>query len=355
MSDAPTVSSVHTAISTVINPTLRTLGKNPISLAEFATGMTCIGACKTFDKGYARVVEGLFERYRAVNASQIHATLEQANNSDPGHAQQKAVETFLIPTNLPVGLKKRLKDRFGIQLNSSIVRSEYEKGSLKADLEIETVNEGLPLFFPRDEQKTHVYARTNYAFTGPLGRCFSTGLAKPGTWTTKTKVVRGGAYADYNTSFVVFAKYKSRLGNLFKKFALFFRGTNRESSDFGKDTEDKLFRDETTLYAVSVAKPFGGTFPERGNRFTFSATGAIPGGGFYSGSQALRAALLQITSPDVNMDAMSDRVGEEFEGVKLVGIADKRELSDGRGYESHSIPNRTIHSTTRIWWKRNQH
>ncbi len=238
-------------------------------------------------------------------ARNIQNRIETAND----YAYARSLEIFFDMKNLPLGIRKKLGGDTGSYVSSSEIRWKYEQGEFAEDLAYLDVQQGQPLFYAGEEIALLDALGYGYPTSPPpTSQCYWGLPQSYRAINTKAKVVRVN---DYPTSFFAATLYNPPYWNELYNPKL--RNPNVQSEDFGQalsyqgdaaGESARLFaKERTPMMAYAFAKPYGGSFP----------TAATP---FFS--------LLTRGS-----------VGEEFEGAKLIGIADQEAMD---GFDVSQLP-----------------
>jgi hypothetical protein len=262
----------------------------------------CNAPCAQWDRTYRNYIVSGFAARQSLMAGAIQVILEKANEK----AFDNVLQTILTPQNLPYGLQRVLEKKYNGNVTRDAVVQDYNSGGLSDTYTVIDANRSIPLFPAKMEMRIFDWITYRYQLSGTLatGVCLGAIRSGIGGAVAMGKVVKAG---DYETSFLTGAQYTSPLTGTEtttaqgeqKKFSIFAKQADTKSEEYGKEIRDMrgmkipLFPDRTTLTAISLAKPYGGTFPKAGN-------------------------------PVVPLDAGD--VGDEFQGAKLIGIADKAQI-----------------------------
>ncbi len=270
-------------------------------------GDVCDKGCGGFDSFMKNARIAQFQAAQTNYARQIVALLQEANQK----AFDVTLETYLVPENMPVMLRGWLENKFGRKLTLRDVQAEYAKGGdLKKKYDIRPVS-SVWLFEPKIEERIfpvdHTVYNTIYVYGEPVACAplYAYPLPQP----SLAKIVRKG---NFTTNYIAAVKYSPVNSEAIKKW-VHYGLTLRDRKEADSDSKIPLIRDrqemtdasggtyDRKMMALSLAKPYGGTFPREGSRQQ------PPGGMGNRGS-----------------------VGAEFKGSKLIGIADTRELDGYR-------------------------
>ena len=260
---------------------------------------TCDQACDDYDSWVRKkIIQAVYDFPRNQLASHAIKIVTEANQK----ANEKVLETFLTPKNIPFSFRKSLEEKWGNQLSLSTMLSAYSNGQFEDQFTIVESYKEYPLFLPKEEPRMFLALDHNYfegacpnPITGLHPCCLYGGVSFiPKIYPTVAKIVRDG---DYTTSYLAAAEYSPVKTQVDKTFALYLqnpdpnmRASSKTPVEDLRGKKIKLFGNKTAIAAMAFAKPYGGTFPVGGN----------------------------ILNPLDFGD-----IGKEFEGSKLIGIADK--------------------------------
>lgn len=269
----------------------------------------CLTACQAYDQYIRDKIMDAYNTSRDLVASNILSIIQDANSV----SFDQALNIFLAPESLPHGMFLQLQHDLGPGFKLSAVKSEYEKGTLSNNNEyaydILAEAKDDPLFIPKNEPREFSYLKYGYVnvvlVSPPQNYCQLDGPAGVKTTPSSVRVVRA---TDDTTYFVSGIRYTPVLSIIQKMLKIGVKDPDRKSAKFGADvdsgnTKDTLFRNidkgkRTMFEVLSVAKPYGGGYPEAG--FVGDPSGQ-------TGSS-----------------------GEKFVGSKLFGLADTTETQNIR-------------------------
>ena len=273
--------------------------------ANFVSGKaspTCQLACKNYDKAIrSKIIKG-YEAYRNAQVGQINNILVEAN----GVAKDYAERSFFSASKLPFRLRHLLQKKLGKNPSSTSVRSQFTSGAIDDHIQLlstgDLENGELPLFVPKEEKRRFTYTKSFSVEQAPhFSTCSFPSPSFPVVKQTKAKV---GRHEDsYHTHFTTLAVYNAPTSAVESKFGLNTKNTTTEKREDLRDYGGKKLsllpgheeddRRRLPMMVMSLAKSYGGSFPK-------AARGFVGRGD----------------------------VGKEFKGVKLVGLADHKELED---------------------------
>ncbi|MFH1017572.1 MAG: Tad domain-containing protein [Pseudomonadota bacterium] len=261
----------------------------------------CQTSCPHFDNFYRATLVTAYGIKQAMLMGLAVKVIEQANQV----ANDDALATFLAPPNLPFGLQKILDRKYNGNVTTAAVRQDYDSGRLSDTYAVIDANKDLPLFQAKLEGRSFKWPTALYAsfFTPPPATtcfCAPVGTGYPGLAMVAGKITKTG---DYQTSFFTGVQYTPRKEDI-EKFGLFYKQADSKRPYFGEESQDSsgaklpLFTQRRSMAALSLAKPYGGKFPRAAaNPFSFTDAG----------------------DP-----------GTDFEGAKLIGLADKAQMGGYR-------------------------
>lgn len=258
-----------------------------------------------------------YKALRDLLANDITNVVYKANET----AHEHVLRAFLIDQNLPHGLRRILAQTIGKNPTRGAIRSAWDSGLLSDYLEISDTSE-MPLFFPASEGRQ--FNPPKYAYRDELcGNCqtascwpccLPSGMNSlgglPDSLDSEAKVYR---LEGYRSNYLVRATYSPPNTFIDRTFSHHLKkpkarsGPNSQIKSFDNrplrlfdinETDDS--DSKKALEAWAQAKPYGGEFPTAG--FPYWPLG-IP------------------------IDAGS--VGSNFDGAKLVGIADYKREQEG--------------------------
>ena len=256
---------------------------------------TCTDACSNYESFVRNQILNTYSNLHKNLVAQILTSLTQAN--DIAFEESKAY--FFSKKNTPYGLRNLLRKKLGDSFSAVSARTLYNNGSLDETIALyngqgfDLQPDRFLLFDPKAEQKLLTYMNYTYApgTPGPYCACIP---APVGGWPLATlttrKIARSG---DEHTTFLLGAEYKRPMTDVERTFKLgVFALDDKKAATASTGEEARLFAERTyPMMAWSMAKPFGGKYPKAGQMATFD-----PG-----------------------------EVGEDFKGIKLIGIADRAE------------------------------
>ncbi len=268
----------------------------------------CNGGCQEYDKAYRGEIILAYLTIESQLFQEITTIVLGANQK----AYEKGLETFLTPANLPFGLRTLVERKYNGHVTKEALLADYNTGDLSEILSVIDTNSSLPLFQPKVEMRTFTWVHVFYPLSSscdPLPSYTCCGFptvnaasAVPGMYSAPAKIAKDG---KYETSFLAGATYTPP-ESVEQNFGLYYRQTAGDK--MGEKIQDvsgqkiQLFTTQTTadnqpskqsMMALSLAKPYDGTFPKA-------------------------AAFM---NPFDSGDA-----GKEFKGAKLIGIADKAQI-----------------------------
>ncbi|HLG18208.1 MAG TPA: Tad domain-containing protein [Bdellovibrionota bacterium] len=289
------VSDLTKKASEAASEELRKSGEKALEQGDKATESVCSPLCHPVDAFYRNLAIRTYSAIRMDYAAKIMTILQDANKN----AFEYAMSTYLLPDNLPIGLRVYLEERLGRRLTPELLRSEYEKGSLKDKFQLVQASSDTPLFLAEDEMRQLIYWQFRYDGIPPnmpdsAGKCWQPTFYYPIPTLTMAKVSRG---SGYTTSFVAGASYTPPdWEDVFQKFRIYLTDpANKDPNKLIRSLreDERLFSERHGMHTLALAKPYGGKFPVSGN----------------------------VLNPLDHGD-----LGAKFEGAKLIGINDRDEL-----------------------------
>ncbi|MEZ4704643.1 MAG: Tad domain-containing protein [Bdellovibrionota bacterium] len=266
---------------------------------------TCDQACDGYDEHRRKQIMRSYQTIRSELASNILSSVTGANNI----AYSRVLDTFLAPSNLPHSLHLALEKKMGSNFRLEDVRRAYLQGELRMQsssvdsdrYEYNVLNQYQrdPLFIPENEKRMFRYPNYYYADSYDPSTltpyCELPTPQGPKVSSSEVKVVKKG---DYTTHYLTGVEYLPPVSAFENKLNIFVRDPETGEEISGQSGRSiALFRRSMPMETRAAAKPFGGTFPEKGD-----LSGLISKG----------------------------TVGEEFQGAKLIGIADRAEIGGQR-------------------------
>jgi hypothetical protein len=270
----------------------------------------CQGGCGGYDAHMRNLLIDIYRVRHAILSLQILALVTKANEV----ANDAALEVFLNPVNLPHTLRREANRRFGTALGAQSLVDAYKRGQLP---EIELIENnallgenGPFLFKPKIEPRAFKFPKNRYVWLPPVsaassGRCQFMGPSGMSLAVTTAKITKD---SDYETAFATGAIYTPPDPEETRPFGLNLRDSAAGTAGYGEKLRDaggrlmSLFRKkgpgadpraDFKMAVLSLAKPYGGTFPEAGSFANEADRGTV---------------------------------GEEFQGARLAGLADKKAI-----------------------------
>jgi hypothetical protein len=274
---------------------------------------TCNGAGHAIDHFYRAKIVDMYNAARDTLAQNIVSVSDKAN----GEAHKQVLAQFLVDERLPHGLRRFMARTLGQNPSPATIKSAYETGALSEMLSISDSKE-MPLFVAAEEPRSFTVAHFLYSESTAVGLdCTCYGGVVPDmidSHDAKAKVVRDDR-TNYTTHFLVSATYSPPNTFADKTFAYLLKRPDSSRKPGESEIKDpqsqlplRLFNvndpatgeKKTPLQTMSLAKPYGGTLPTKG------------------------WSILPMGVGDYG------KIGNEFKGSKLIGIADHEQLE---GYE----------------------
>jgi hypothetical protein len=299
-----------------------------LSLAgEDFSSATCDKAGHAIDRFYRSQIVDAYNKVRDQLAADSLNVVGKANEK----AHQRAMEVFLVDKWLPHGLRRTLAKMMGQNPSPTAIKDAFEAGELGDTLKISdsgSASNVVPLFQAVEESRNftvfHYFYDTIEILT-PAYKCDCIGGFIPEVYSldshsSKAKVVRADD-SNFTTNFLVSATYNPPNTFVDKTFAYLLKKPDSARGKTGSEILDpdqrpmRIFNvndkatgeKKATMQTMSLAKPYGGTFPKGGK------------------------AVLSVT---YNFG----EIGDEFKGSKLIGIADHEELEGFKLWEDQDFP-----------------
>lgn len=273
-----------------------------IAISTALTGKTasnCPQACSNYDSFIrARILDIHDLRYEKL----LNETLGSVIGAN-AIAHEESKRYFFSAENIPFGLRNHLRRALGGNLSSREMVDLYDRGELseslglidgQIDAEAGTLS---PLFNFKMESKFFSYLNYVYPPNSGTGTCFCNPLPLYGIPTVRPAFRKVTRSDDEHSTYLFGAKYLRPETAVERTIKIVMRDPTREDRRALQSTTGKeanlIRREGYPMMAWAMAKPYGGEYPK---------ASADPFNPFDGG-----------------------RIGTTFQGIKLIGLADKAE------------------------------